>query len=143
MSFLLNLLRTVKHVLIKLIKINNRIMWHNVNLPKPTWAEIIHKVSLHCSKLNQRTLHQRNHTNTHHCLLQLATSPTLPQQISSMETVLSTLQQLNLLSSTHYTQWSTMSCTHSSLDYYPVKVKKYMTVKSTYSRPLVNNINLS
>jgi hypothetical protein len=85
-----------------------------------------HDSIIYCSKLNQRTLHQRNHTNTHHCLLQLATSPTLPQQISSMETVLSTLQQLNLLSSTHYTQWSTMSCTHSSLDYYPVKVKKYM-----------------
>ena len=62
------------------------------------------------------------------CLLQLAPSPTLYQQTSSMETALSTLHQLNLLNSTHYTQWSTMSCTHWSLNYYPVKVKKYTTV---------------
>jgi hypothetical protein len=77
------------------------------------------------------------------CLLHLGTSPTLYQQTSSMETALSTLHQLNLLNSTHYMQWSTMSCTHSSLDYYPVKVKKYTTVTSTYSRSLVNNINFS
>jgi hypothetical protein len=77
------------------------------------------------------------------CLLQLATSPTLYQQTSSMETALSTLHQLNLLNSTHYEQWSTMACTHSSLDYYSVKVKKYTTVTSTYSRPLVNSINFS
>ena len=62
-------------------------------------------------------------------------------QTSSMEMALSILDQLNLLNSTHCTQWSTMSCTHSSLDYYPVKVKKYTTVTSTYSRLLVNNIN--
>jgi hypothetical protein len=44
------------------------------------------------------------------CLLQLTTSPTLYQQTSSMETALSFL-----LNSTHCTQWSTISCTHSSL----------------------------
>jgi hypothetical protein len=35
------------------------------------------------------------------CLLQLATSPTLYQHTSSMETALPTLHQLNLLNSTH------------------------------------------
>jgi len=55
-----------------------------------------------------------------------------------METTLSTLHQINLLYCTHYTQWLTRSCTHSFLDYYPVKVKNYTTVTSTYSRPLVN-----
>ena len=56
------------------------------------------------------------------CLLK--TLPTLYQQISSIETALSTLHQLNLLCSTHYAQWSTISCTHSSLEYYPEKVVK-------------------
>ena len=38
---------------------------------------------------------------------------------------------------------ATIACTHSSLDYYPVKVKIHKTVTSTYARPLVNNINFS
>jgi hypothetical protein len=37
----------------------------------------------------------------------------LYQQTSSMETALSILHQINLLNSTHCTQWSTISCTHS------------------------------
>ena len=77
------------------------------------------------------------------CLLQLTTSPTLYQQTSSMETALSLLHQINLLNSTHCTQWSTISCTHSSFDYYSVKVKKYTTITSTDPKPLFNNINIS
>ena len=77
------------------------------------------------------------------CLLQLATPTTLYEQTSSMDTALSMLHQLNLLNSTHCTQWSTMSCTHSSLDCYSVKVKKYTTVTSTDPKPLFNNINFS
>ena len=81
--------------------------------------------------------------NSYKIIMFTKTLPTLYQKTSSIETALSTLHQLNLLCSTYYTQWSTISYTHSSLDYYPVKVEIHKTVTSTYARPLVNNINFS
>ena len=78
------------------------------------------------SKWIQTIAHEQflfaDYDNADKILMFTKTLPTLYQQISSIETALSTLHQLNLLCSTHYAQWSTISCTHSSLGYYPVKV---------------------